>query len=433
MLLAVLLQVFLIFLNAVFASAEIAVVSVSEARFNSLAEKGDKKAKKILKLKQNPSKFLATIQVCITLSGFLGSAFAAENFATPLVDLILKTNINISRNVLESICVVLITIVIAFFSIVFGELVPKRIAMNKKEGISLGLSGLLRVVSKIFAPIVWLLTASTNLVLKLLRVKATADEVTEEEIKSMVESSSASGIILKDENEIIQNVFEMNDIDVSEICTHRVDVIHLKTTDTFAKWKKIIYNTKHSFYPVCGEKIDDVIGVLDVKDFFRLNAKTKEEVLNSKLIKTPFFVPESMKANVLFNKMKQQGNYFAVVVDEYGGMTGIISVRDLIEVLVGDLYEEGELDEIEMISDGLFKISGNASVDEVNESLSVKIDTEEYDTFGGYVLALLGEVPEDGAKPILETKEMEIKVEKVLKRRIISCIVTKKVMVEVDQ
>jgi putative hemolysin len=140
-----------------------------------------------------------------------------------------------------------------------------------------------------------------------------------------------------------------------------------------------------------------------------------------------------MKANVLFNKMKQQGNYFAVVVDEYGGMTGIISVRDLIEVLVGDLYEEGELDEIEMISEGLFKISGNASVDEVNESLSVKIDTEEYDTFGGYVLALLGEVPEDGAKPILETKEMEIKVEKVLKRRIISCIVTKKVMVEVDQ
>ena len=291
MLLAVLLQIFLIFLNAVFASAEIAVVSVSEARFNSLAEKGNKKAKNILKLKQNPSKFLATIQVCITLSGFLGSAFAAENFSTPLVDALLRTGMNVSRHVLESICVVLITIIIAFFSIVFGELVPKRIAMNKKEGISLGLSGMLRVVSKIFAPIVWLLTASTNLVLKLLRVKATADEVTEEEIKSMVESSSASGMILKDENEIIQNVFEMNDIDVSEICTHRVDAVCIKTTDTFAKWKKTIYSTKHSFYPVCGEKIDDVIGVLDVKDYFRLNANSKEEVLQSDIIKSPFFVP----------------------------------------------------------------------------------------------------------------------------------------------
>ena len=433
MLLAVLLQIFLIFLNAVFASAEIAVVSVSEARFNSLAEKGDKKAKKILKLKQNPSKFLATIQVAITLSGFLGSAFAAENFATPLVDLILKTGLDVSRGVLESICVVIITIIIAFFSIVFGELVPKRVAMNKKEGISLNLSGMLRVVSKIFAPIVWLLTASTNLVLKMLRVKATADEVTEEEIKSMVESSSASGMILKDENEIIQNVFEMNDIDVSEICTHRVDVVCIRTTDTFAKWKKTIYNTRHSFYPVCGEKIDDVIGVLDVKDFFRLNAKNKEEVLSSNAIKLPFFVPESMKSNVLFNKMKQQGNYFAVVVDEYGGMTGIVSVRDLIEVLVGDLYEEGELDEIETICEGQYRISGNASVDEVNEVLESKIDIEEYDTFGGYVLALLGEVPADGTKPVLETEEMEIRVEKVLKRRIISCIVTKKATCEVEE
>ncbi len=426
MLLAILLQIFLIFLNAVFASAEIAVVSVSEARFNSLAEKGDKKAKKILKLKQNPSKFLATIQVCITLAGFLGSAFAAENFATPLVNTLLKTGISVSRGVLESVCVVLITLIIAFFSIVFGELVPKRIAMNKKEGISLGLSGMLRVVSKIFAPIVWLLTASTNLVLKLLRVKATADEVTEEEIKSMVESSSASGIILKDENEIIQNVFEMNDINVSEICTHRVDVVYIKTSETFSKWKKTIFNTRHSFYPVCAEKIDDVIGVLDVKDFFRLNAKNKEEVLNSGIIKKPFFVPESMKANVLFNKMKEAGNYFAVVVDEYGGMTGIVSVRDLIEVLVGDLYEEGEQEEIEILSEGVYKISGDASVDEVNEVLSLKIDAEEYDTFGGYVLALLGEVPADGTKPTLETDEMEIKVEKVSKRRIITSIVTKK-------
>jgi len=422
---AIILQVILIFLNAVFAMAEIAVVSTSEAKLNSLSKEGNKKANKVIKLKNNPSKFLATIQVAITLSGFLGSAFAAENFAGPLVNLLLKLNLGISVGVLESICVVLITIIIAFFSIVFGELIPKRIAMNKKEGVALGLSGMLLFVSKIFAPLVWLLTSSTNLVLKIFKIdSAKEEEVSEEEIRSMVESSSASGIILKDENDIIQNVFEMNDISISEICTHRVDVVFLKTVDSFTKWRQTIFSTRHSYYPVCTEKEDDVIGVLDVKDFFKSNVKSKKDVINN--LKTPFYAPESMKSNVLFNKMKETSNYFAVVVDEYGGLTGVITVRDLLEILVGDLYEEGEEEEITAQEDGSYNISGSASIDEVNELFNLQLDTEEYDTFGGYVLANLGEVPADKTKPKVETEELIIKVLKVQKRRIITTNVIKK-------
>lgn len=422
---AIVLQIVLIFLNAVFAMAEIAVVSTSEAKLNALEKEGNKKAKKVSKLKQNPSKFLATIQVAITLSGFLGSAFAAENFAEPLVEVLLKLNWGISASVLESICVVLITIIIAYFSIVFGELIPKRIAMSKKDGVALGLSGMLLFVSKIFAPLVWLLTFSTNIVLKIFKINSAKEEdVTEEEIKSMVESSSASGIILKDENDIIQNVFEMNDICISEICTHRVDVVFLKTTDTFTKWRQIIFNTRHSFYPVIQDKEDDVIGVLDVKDFFKNNVKSKKDVLT--YLKKPVYVPESMKSNVLFNKMKESSNYFAIVVDEYGGLSGVISVRDLLEILVGDLYEEGEQEEILQLDNGTYQISGGASLDEINELFNLSLDTEEYDTFGGYVLAELGEVPNDNTTPLVETNELIIQVKKVTKRRIITTIVSKK-------
>ncbi len=422
---AVILQIVLIFFNAVFAMAEIAVVSMSDAKLSTLEKDGNKKAKKISKLKQNPSKFLATIQVAITLSGFLGSAFAAENFSEPLVKLLLNLNWNIPVGVLESVCVVVITIIIAFFSIVFGELIPKRIAMSKKEGVALTLSGPLLVVSKIFAPLVWILTTSTNIVLKLFKINsAKEEEVTEEEIKSIVESSSASGVILKDENDIIQNVFEMNDISISEICTHRVDVTFLKTTDTFTKWRQTIYNTRHSYYPVIADKEDDVIGILDVKDFFKNNVKSKKDVLPH--LKKPFYVPESMKSNVLFNKMKESSNYFAVVVDEYGGLSGVISVRDLLEILVGDLYEEGEQEEILNLDNGTYKISGGAALDEVNQIFNLELDTEEYDTFGGYVLAMLGEVPSDGTTPQLETEDLIVKVNKVLKRRIITTTVIQK-------
>ncbi len=426
---AVILQVILIFLNAIFASAEIAVVSMSEIKLQKMKKDGNKKAVRLLNLTANPARFLATIQVAITLAGFLGSAYAADNFAKPLVAVLLTLGWGISENALNGICVFLITLIIAYFSIVFGELVPKRVAMQKKEGIALGMSGVLLVVSKVFRPIVWLLTASTNGMLKLLGIGTDAqEEVTEEEIRMMVAAGSEKGTIDLEENELIQNVFEFNDIPLEEICTHRVDVIWLSTEDDIEEWDKAIYETRHNFYPVCVESRDGIIGVLDAKEYLRLKDRSKENIMKQAVDK-PFFVPENMKADVLLSKMKQKGNYFAVLVDEYGGMSGIVTMRDIFELLVGDLLEAGEEDrgdEITNIGKDEWIIQGAASLDEVAEVLEIELPLEDYDTFSGYICGTLGAVPDDGVTFELETDDLSIQVQQVQERRILEAIVIKK-------
>lgn len=425
---AVILQVVLIFLNAVFASAEIAVISMSEVKLERMAKDGNKKAGRLLDLTSNPARFLATIQVAITLAGFLGSAYAADNFAQPLVDVLAKTGLGIPRGVLQNVCVFVITLIIAYFSIVFGELIPKRIAMQKTEGMALGLSGILAVVSKVFKPVVWLLTVSTNGVLKLLGIDPEAEEqVTEEEIRMMVAAGSEKGTIELGENELIQNVFEFNDVSVEEICTHRRDVIMLDAEDGLEQWDHQVYSTRHNFYPVCGENSDDIIGILDAKDYLRMRDRTKEKVLEGTL-KKPFFVPDNMKADVLFAKMKLSGNYFAVVVDEYGGMSGIVTMRDLIELLVGELFDDDEerMEEIVCLAENEWKIQGTASLSDVEKVLNVKLPVEEYDTFSGYICGTLGEIPDDGITFELETDDLEIQVQKVSDRRIEEAFVFKK-------
>ena len=239
---AVVLQVVLIALNAVFASAEIAVISLNGTRLEKMSEEGDRRARRLASLTENPAKFLATIQVAITLAGFLGSAYAADHFAQPLVKVLVDAGMKVSESVLDSICVFLITLVISYFSIVFGELIPKRMAMQKKEAVSLGLSGVLTVMSRIFAPLVWLLTVSTNGILRAMGLDPDQEEeVTEEEIRMMVAAGSEKGTIDEDENEIIQNVFEFDDTSVEEICTHRVDLEILEMDETPEEWNKKIY------------------------------------------------------------------------------------------------------------------------------------------------------------------------------------------------
>lgn len=424
---AVILQIVLIFLNAVFASAEIAVISISEVRLSSLSKQGNRKADRLLRLTSNPARFLATIQVAITLAGFLGSAYAADNFAGPLVRVLTGLGIKTPESVLKNICVFFITLVIAYFSIVFGELIPKRVAMQKAEGMALGLAGLLTAVSRIFKPVVWLLTVSTNGVLRLCGIDPEAEEeVTEEEIRMMAAAGSEKGTIGTGENELIQNVFEFNDIPVEEICTHRVDVILLELEDDMQEWENRIFGTRHNYYPVCGETSDDIVGILDAKDYLRLRERDRKEVMD-KAVRKPFFVPETMKANEMFAKMQATGNYFAVVVDEYGGMSGIVTMRDLLELLVGDLAERGETDgrEIVQIHDGEWKIRGTASLDDVAKQLGVSLPLDEYDTFSGYICGTLGEVPDDGITFELETEELKIKVTVVQDRRIGEALVTK--------
>lgn len=416
MVLSVVLLVLLIFLNAVFASAEIAVISVNDAKLKKLAQDGDKRARKLSKLTEQPSKFLATIQVAITLAGFLQSAFAAENFAGPLVSLLVDRGITISESVLNSICIVVITVILAYFNLVFGELVPKRLAMKKAESMALGMSGMLYGVSKIFSPLVWLLTVSTNGVLRLLRIDPNAndEQVTEEEIRMMLLEGNEQGTILTEENEIIQNVFEFDDISVEEICTHRREAIVLYLSESEHEWEKTICENRHTYYPVCGESRDDVVGVLDTKDYFRLQDKSRDNLLKCATDR-PQFVPETMKANVLFRKMKQTRNYFAVIIDEYGGLSGIVTLHDLMESLVGDIYDAEEDAEqlIEKLPDGRFKIMGSAAVGDVERATDREISEDDYDTFSGYICGVVGRIPGDGEQFVCETNDLVIEVKSV--------------------
>ena len=394
------LLIILIFLNAAFASAEIAVISMKDTRLKKLTEEGNSKAIKLTALTKQPARFLATIQVAITLASLLQSAFAAENFAGPLVSVLVNAGVTIPESVLRSVCVVVITLILAYFNLVFGELVPKRVAMKKAESMALGMANILYLVSKCFAPVVWLLTASTNLMLRLLGMNPDeeGEAVTEEEIRMMLAEGNEKGTIPAEENELIQNVFEFNDISVEEICTHRRDVNLLSLSDSEEEWEEIIGSNRHTYYPVCRENSDDIIGVLDSRDYFRLKDKNRDYVMK-RAVEKALFIPESMRANVLFGKMKQTRTYFAVIIDEYGGMSGIITLHDLVEALVGDLDEKEEIfkpADIEKLSETTWKIQGCADLEEVAVSLERTFPTDIYDTFNGYVCDRLGRVPSNG-------------------------------------
>ena len=429
----IMLQLILIALNAVFACAEIAVISMNDTKLNLMATEGNKRAKKLVKLTSQPSKFLATIQVAITLAGFFGAASAAENFGERLTAWLLSIGLKgvVPEATLQSISVVLITLLISYITLVFGELVPKRVAMRKKESIALGLASMLTVIAKVFAPLVWLLTASTNLMLRLFRIDPNQEEeeVTEEEIRMMVDAGTEKGTIDDDEKELIQNIFEFDDLSVEEICTHRTDVVLLWLDEDMSEWKKTIYENRHTLYPVCGESVDDVVGILNVKDYFRLEDKSRENVMKE-AVRPPYFVPESIKADVLFANMKKNGKYFAVVLDEYGGVSGIITMNDLISQIVGDMVDEDDPqpeEDIIELPDGKWKIAGNTLIEDVTLKIGVKIPSEDgYDTFGGYIFSIYGSVPDDGSTFDVEDDNMTIKVTDVKDHRIESAIVTLK-------
>ncbi|MBM6808793.1 hemolysin family protein [Faecalicoccus pleomorphus] len=413
MIFALLLQIILICVNAVFAGAEIAVVSMNGATLQARAEEGNRKAKVLMRLVENPSRFLATIQVAITLAGYLGSAYATDSFADPLVDLLHSWNVPISEGTLRSFCPLVITLIMSFFSIVFGELVPKRIAMQNKEKVSYALSGTLSFISKAFAPLVWLLTNSTNLVLRLCRIDPEEEEeVTEEEIRMMVSQSLSQGQIEQDENAMIQNIFDFNDVTLDEICTHRKDVTGLDLEDDLDVWDEKINQTSYDCYPVYKESQDQIMGVLDAKKYLRMANRTKEEVLKKTVLK-PLFVLEGMKADHLLLKMKQTKTTFAIVLDEYGGFVGVVTLKDLLVLLVEDLEEEGHSNESEgivLLEDHTWRIQGDAMVEDVNKILGLQLSDEEYDTFSGYVLdALGGTLPDSNTCFDIKTEDMMIK------------------------
>ena len=434
---AVILQVVLIALNAVFASAEIAVISMNETKLKKMAEDGNKKAVKLSKLTEQPARFLSTIQVAITMAGLLGSAFAAENFAGPVVDALISLGIHAPEKVMRSVVVLLITVILAYFNLVFGELVPKRIAMKKTDAMALGMAGMLYGVSKAFAPLVFLLTISTNGVLRLIGIdpEEQEEQVSEEEIRMLLTTGNEQGNIDAQETEMIQNVFEFDDISVLELCTHRLDVVYLSLEDDDEQWEETIHESRHTFFPVCGESIDDIRGVLNTKDYFRMRGKSREYILEHAVDQVDL-VPETMKANVLFQNMQKSRNYFAAVIDEYGGISGIITLHDLMEALVGELYETEDAPlplAVEKIGENTWKVRGYADLEDVADALEVELPTDTYDTFSGFICGLIGKVPRNGEQFTCEYEPLVIQVHTVENHRVMETTVTKREVIEKEE
>ena len=341
---AIILLVFLIFLNSVFAGAEIAVLSMNEPKMKEMAEEGDHRAQILMKITEQPAHFMTAIRVTITTAGFLQSAFAAEYFAQPMTAALLKAGVDVSQNVLKIVCMIIVTILLSYVSLLFGELVPRRLGMKNPDELSLKLAGMLKIALLAVWPATALLTATTNGVLHLMgiRPEEKEDQATEDEIRMLLSEGNEQGSIQQEESEMIQNVFDLDDTDADEICTHRRDVVVLYMEDSDEKWEQVIRDNRHTFYPICGENEDDIVYILDTRDYFRLNSREREVVLK-KACYPPFFVPESMRANLIFREMREKRDYFAVVLDEYGCFVGIVTLHNQLEKLVGDIDDQTDL------------------------------------------------------------------------------------------
>ena len=426
------LQVVLILLNAFFAGAEIALISVNENKMMRLAEEGNKKAARLVKINKEPSRFLATIQVAITLSGFLASAFAADNFASPLVTWLVSLGVTVPVSVLHSAVVILITLVLSYFTLVFGELVPKQIAMHKSEEMALKIAGTINALSKIFKPLVSALTISTNLVLKLMHIDSGAEEedVSEEEIRMMVDIGSEKGTIAKEEHEIIQNIFDFDDLTAEDLATHRSDVVWLDINDSIEDWNETIFSTRHTLYPVCDDSIDEVKGILNIKDYYPLKERKSDfgiEDIES-ILYPAYFVPDSIKADDVFKEMKNLHHVMAVVLDEYGGMTGIITMNDLAEEIVGELVNdtvEDELPPVEEIEENKWKVNGNIHIDDIEKLTDLKLESEEYSTLNGFIYHKLGRIPNDGEMFEINLERIKFEVTAVKNHKIETVVITK--------
>lgn len=420
-----LLQLVLIMLNAYFAATEIAVISLNENILRRQAEDGDKKAARLLKIVETPTRFLSTIQIGITLAGFLGSAFAADNFAGRIRDwAVVKWQLDASAAAaVNTLAVVLITIILSFFTLVLGELVPKRVAMQKAEQVARFTCGVVSGLAAAMRPLIWLLTVSTNGVLRLLHIDPNAeeDQVSEEEIRMMVDIGEEKGAIESGEKEMIENIFEFNNMTAEEVMIHRTDVVMLWARDSDEEIVRTIRETGLTRFPVYEEDADDIVGILNTRTYL-LNARESQPRPLRELLTPAYFVPESVRTDVLFRDMQARKIHMAVVVDEYGGTSGIITMEDLLEEIVGNIYDEFDpQDEQEIIplGENQWRVAGSADLEEVAEALDVELPgDEEYDTLGGLVFAQLAVIPEDGSHPEVDVCGLHIRVEELSDRRV---------------
>ena len=428
-----LLQVVLIGINAFFAGTEMALVSLNTTKLHKQEEDGDKHASKLLKLVEEPSAFLSTIQVGITLAGYLGSALAAENFSGYLMNWIYEDLqfTAIPESVMSVIAIFVITLILAYFTLVFGELVPKRIAMQKSYEMARFSYKVISGISFVMKPVIKFLSFSTNLVLKIMCMKTEAEEenVTEEEIRMLVDIGEESGNIDENEKEWIQNIFDFDDLSVRRVMTPRTDVVAISLEETNEEILQIIEESGRSRYPVYGENLDDIEGILYARDF--LMALGKEgHVKIQDILRPAYFVPESIHADRLFRDMQKKKIHIAVIVDEYGAMEGIVTMEDLVEEIVGNIYDEFDSEEepdIVKLEENLWKVNGNTTIDKLAEELDIELDLEsqDYDTVGGLIISLLQAIPEDGISFDVEGLGLHIHVEDIEDRRIEKAYISK--------
>ena len=425
-----LLQVILILVNAFFAMTEIAVISLNAGKLRMMAEEGDRSAPKLLKMVEEPSGFLSTIQIAITLSGFLGAAFAGDAFAEVLTDWLLGLGVGLPASVLNTVSLVAVTIILSYFTLVFGELVPKRIAMQKPMQVAKISCGVVRGIAAILRPAVWLLSVSTNGLLRLMRLSTKAEEetVTEEEIRMMVDLGEARGTIEREEGEWIDNVFDFGESMARDLMTHAGDVTAFPADAEDQEILQAIRKTGLSRYPVYDGDLNHVLGILNARVFLLDRAGDHPRPLRE-LLQSAYFVPDTLNAATLLRDMQSRKVHIAVVIDEYGDTAGIVTMEDLLEEIVGNIYDEfdpAEPAEIEAVSPGVWKVSGGADIEEVAEALDVDLPEDlEFDTLGGLVFSQLHTIPQDGPVPDVEACGLHVHVDQVDGFRIVSATVRK--------
>ena len=423
--LQLLLLIVLILCNAFFAASEIAIITLNDNKIRKMAEEGHKKARQVLKLTADSSNFLATIQIGVTLAGFLTSATAAQSLAEPLANWFvgLAPSMQPYLGTVTGVSTVVITLVMSYFSLVFGELVPKRIAMQKAEALSFAFIGVLRVVAVVTRPFVKLLSVSTNLVVRLFGVDPHADEenVTEEEIRMMVDVGEEKGVIEGVQKDMINNIFEFDDITAEDIMTPRTDVEALEADDTIEEALRIGVDEGYSRVPVYEEDIDHVIGVLYIKDLLPyVGQELPGDVSLRHLVRETYFVPGTKRCGELFSEMTEKHIQMAMVVDEYGGLAGIVTMEDLLESIVGNIQDEfdHEEEEVTRLSDTAFDIDGSLDVEELDELLDTRLPVGEYDTVAGFLMDQLGRIPAENEQPQVRFDHFLFTITRVEDRRI---------------
>ncbi|MBQ6819324.1 MAG: HlyC/CorC family transporter [Clostridia bacterium] len=420
------LLVVLILINAFFAMSEMAVVSLNDSKIKKMAEEGHKQAKKVMKLTESSSSFLSTIQIGVTLAGFLASASASQSFVTLFGDFLiarLGTFGATNATVINGVAVVIITVITSYFTLVFGELVPKRLAIQNPEKVSFRVAGLLLFIRACLKPFVAFLTVSTNLVVRLFGIDPNhePEEVTEEEILMMVDVGEEKGVIEESQKEMINNIFEFDDNPVEDIMTHRTDILAVEVTDPLEEAAKIAIEEGFSRIPVYEDDLDNIVGVIYAKDLLPFVGQAlPAQTTVSETMRSVYYVPESKKCGDLFTEMTEKHIQMAIVVDEYGGTAGLVTMEDLIESILGNIQDEydDEEEDIEQVSENVFTIDGVTDIEEVSEKLGRTLPEGDYDTLGGMIMSLLGYIPTEDETPTVEVNYTTFTVLSVEDRRI---------------